>query len=116
MNDQKLEEIVGKLLRAGVSLAAAVVLTGGIWYLAVSGATRVDYRHFSPRTHRLLSLGTLPPSEVTIQIGLLLLIATPIARVAFALVAFALERDRLYVFFTLTVLVVLLLSIGTSWL
>lgn len=116
MTDRDLELIVGKLLRAGVSLAAAVVLAGGVWYLAVSGATVVDYRHFSPRRHRLLSIGTLSPSEVTIQIGLMLLIATPIARVAFALVAFALERDRLYVFFTLAVLLVLLFSIGTSWL
>jgi uncharacterized membrane protein len=116
VTDRKLEQMVGKLLRAGVSLAAAVVLVGGDWYLAVSGATPVDYRHFYPRAHRWLSLGTRPPAEVTIQVGLLLLIATPIARVAFALVAFALERDRLYVFFTLAVLLVLLFSLGTSWL
>jgi uncharacterized membrane protein len=116
MTDRELELTVGKLLRTGVSLAAAVVLAGGVWYLATNGAAQVDYRHFTPGMHRLLAIGTLPPAEVAIQIGLLLLIATPIARVAFALVAFALEHDRLYVFFTLAVLVVLLFSIGTSWL
>ncbi len=47
-----------------------------------------------------------------IQLGLLLLIATPIARVAFSVVAFALERDRLYVFITLMVLAVLLFSLA----
>jgi uncharacterized membrane protein len=48
--------------------------------------------------------------------GLLLLIATPVARVVFCLVAFALERDHAYVWITLVVLVILLYSIGTSWL
>ena len=47
-----------------------------------------------------------------IQLGLLLLIATPVARVAFSVVAFALERDRLYVVITLIVLAVLLFSLA----
>jgi uncharacterized membrane protein len=46
-----------------------------------------------------------------IQLGLLLLIATPIARVAFSIVGFAIERDRLYVVFTLIVLAILLFSL-----
>jgi uncharacterized membrane protein len=50
-----------------------------------------------------------------IQLGLLLLIATPVARVAFAVFGFAAERDRMYVVFTLIVLGVLLYSlIGSS--
>ncbi len=46
-----------------------------------------------------------------IQLGLLLLIATPIARVAFSVVGFAIERDRMYVVFTLIVLAILLYSL-----
>jgi uncharacterized membrane protein len=46
-----------------------------------------------------------------IQLGLLLLIATPVARVAFSVVAFVLERDRMYVGITLLVLAVLLFSL-----
>jgi uncharacterized membrane protein len=46
-----------------------------------------------------------------IQLGLLLLIATPIARVVFSIVGFAIERDRMYVAFTLIVLAVLLYSL-----
>ena len=46
-----------------------------------------------------------------IQLGFLLLIATPVARVIFAAVAFALERDMLYVGFTLLVLAVLLFGL-----
>jgi uncharacterized membrane protein len=46
------------------------------------------------------------------QLGLLLLIATPVARVAFSLAAFAVQRDRLYVVVTLTVLAVLTFSMA----
>jgi uncharacterized membrane protein len=41
---------------------------------------------------------------------LLLLIATPIARVAFSIAGFLIERDWLYVAFTVIVLVILLYS------
>ncbi|WP_419788558.1 DUF1634 domain-containing protein [Mucilaginibacter sp. SP1R1] len=46
-----------------------------------------------------------------IQLGVLVLIATPIMRIAFSLVAFIMERDKLYVFITLIVLCVMLFSI-----
>ncbi len=46
-----------------------------------------------------------------IQLGLLLLIATPVARVAFSIWGFAAEHDRLYMIFTGVVLMVLLYSL-----
>jgi uncharacterized membrane protein len=46
-----------------------------------------------------------------IQLGLLLLIATSIARVGFSVFAFAIERDRLYAAITLVVLAVLFASL-----
>jgi uncharacterized membrane protein len=46
-----------------------------------------------------------------IQLGVLLLLATPIARVAFSVAGFALERDRLYVIITFVVLAILLYSL-----
>jgi uncharacterized membrane protein len=116
MTDRKLELIVGNLLRVGVTLAALVVLGGGCWYLAASGGSPVDYRHFHPRAQPWLSLDGVPLPDAMIQVGLLILIATPIARVAFALAAFYLERDRLYAGITLAVLLVLLYSIATTWL
>jgi len=50
------------------------------------------------------------------QLGLLLLIATPIARVMLSAIAFAVERDRMYVLFTLIVLTVLMYSLFGSFL
>lgn len=47
-----------------------------------------------------------------IQLGLLLLVATPIARVALSLVAFMRQRDRRYVLITAIVLAILLFSLA----
>jgi uncharacterized membrane protein len=116
LTDQKLELIVANLLRAGVSLSAAVVLAGGIWYLADSPHTTPDYSSFQPTLIGLHSLEALRGPELLILIGLLTLIATPVARVIFALAAFALEKDYAYMVITAAVLLVLLYSIGTSFL
>jgi uncharacterized membrane protein len=116
MDDQQLEQIVGNLLRAGVIAAAAVVLAGGIWYLAVSPVTAPNYRQFHPVVRNVRAIAHLPAPEAVILAGLLILIATPVARVVLSLVAFAVEHDRTYVVCTLIVLIILLYSIGTAWL
>jgi uncharacterized membrane protein len=116
MTDSRLDQIIGNLLRVGVGTAAAVVASGGVWYLLRTGHSRPAYHSFHPDMRGLHSLGSLPLPQAIIMIGLLILIATPVARVVFSLFAFALERDRAYVVITLIVLVVLLYSLGTSWL
>ena len=115
--DPRLQLVVGNLLRFGVLLAAAVVLTGGIAYLARHGAAIPDYRIFRGQPANLRSLGGIVRSALAldergvIQLGLVLLIATPIARVAIAGVAFVFERDRTYVLVALLVLTLLLRSL-----
>ena len=116
MRDERLEQLVGGLLRAGVATAAAVVLAGGLWYLAVSGRTAVAYRQFHPSVRNIQAITRLPAPQALILAGLLILIATPVARVVLSLVAFAMERDRIYVVSTVIVLLILLYSIGTAWL
>ncbi|HUB80055.1 MAG TPA: DUF1634 domain-containing protein [Bryobacteraceae bacterium] len=114
MTDTRLEQIVGNLLRAGVMLAAAVVLAGGVWYLAAQGRTRADYRDFHPSHTKMPWTQGLPAPLATVEIGLLLLIATPVARVVFCIAAFLAERDRMYVGFTLVVLAILTYSLVMS--
>lgn len=117
-NDQRIELIISTLLRIGVGLAAAVVLAGGICHLARYGSEPANYQafHGAPKAYRSISgiVGSIGPSNcrAVIQLGILLLIATPIARVAFSLVAFGLEHDRTYVVITTIVLAVLLYSIS----
>jgi len=114
MTDESMAGIIGSVLRIGVSLAAALVAIGGVWYLAGRPSQAVDFRHFHGWTPGAHSLSSLPRAEALILVGLLILIATPVARVVFSLVAFALERDRLYVAITAVVLTALLYSIGTA--
>ena len=115
--DQKIENIVGNLLRAGVLLSAAVVLCGGILYLVQYGHVPADYRIFRGEPTDLKSVSGIVRdafalhSRGIIQLGLLLLIATPVARVAFSIFGFAEEKDRMYVTFTLIVLLILLYSL-----
>ena len=119
-NDLRIEVIIGALLRTGVILAAAVVLFGAVVYLARHGQEVASYGVFHGEPEALKSVagiiqGALHMSgRAIIQLGLLLLIATPVARVAFSAVAFARERDYLYVWITLFVLGVLLYSLFGS--
>lgn len=115
--DQRVEELIGYLLRAGVILSAAWVLAGGIFYLLKYAGSMPEYqafrgepsdlRHISGIVHDALALDP----HGLIQLGLLCLIATPVARVAFSVVAFLVERDWLYVAVTLVVLALLLWSL-----
>src|SRR5690348_1159278 len=100
--DEKTEYIIGNLLRAGVTLAAIVVLAGGIAYLIRNGHSPADYRVFRGEPTDLRHVSGIVQDAVTLhsrgitQLGLLTLIATPIARVAFAVFAFAAEGDKMY--------------------
>ncbi len=115
--DHQIETLVGLMLRVGVILAAAVVLTGGVVYLVHTHGPRPDYSHFQgePAVYSTLhgaatGITTGDPRSI-IMLGLLILIATPVARVAMCIVGFLFERDRLYVAVSTTVLLILLYSL-----
>jgi len=119
-NDRKVEDLVGSLLRAGVFLAAVVVFCGAIVYLAKHGGEPADYRVFHGEPNQLCTISEILREALAfqgrgiMQLGLLLLIATPVARVALSTVGFAAERDRMYVGFAVIVLVILLYSLFGS--
>jgi uncharacterized membrane protein YfcA/uncharacterized membrane protein len=104
--------IIGWILQGGVLISAAVILFGVILLLVRSGgatpAALVNYPHSLPGLVRALS--AFQPQAV-ITLGLVLLIATPVVRVATSIVAFALEHDYRYVVITLVVLLILLYSL-----
>jgi uncharacterized membrane protein len=117
MNDQKMEVAIGHLLRTGVLIAATVVLLGGLLYLSQTRGPRPDYATFHGEAAELRSPTAIithlsaTNSSAIIQLGLLLLIATPIARVAFAAFAFFAEKDWLYIVISLIVFAVLMYSL-----
>ncbi len=115
--DQKIEVIIANLLRAGVTVAAALVFTGSLVFLARHGLDHASYQVFVGEPTDLRNVTGIVHAALAlrgrgiIQLGLLLLIATPVARVAFAAFAFAIERDWLYVGISSFVLLVLLYSL-----
>ncbi|MGA7924992.1 MAG: DUF1634 domain-containing protein [Candidatus Sulfotelmatobacter sp.] len=120
--DKRMEIFIGNLLRAGVLLSALLVLFGAVIYLVRHGQSPADYRVFRGEPSDLRGVGGILRTAVAlrgggiIQLGLLLLIATPVARVAFSIFGFAEERDRLYVVVAAIVLLVLAYSlIGSAW-
>ena len=120
--DQKIEWLIGGLLRGGVLISGLIVLAGGILYLIDFAPNRPDYTLFRQERAALhdplhvIAVAAHLDARALIQVGLMLLVATPVARVLFSVIAFWLERDRLYVWVSLIVLAILLFSIfgGTS--
>ena len=116
-SDDRVQRVIGTLLRWGVLVAAAMVLAGGALYFGSCGSTIPDYKVFRGEPPELRVVTGIVREAVSlnplglIQFGLLLLIATPVARVTFSVAAFALQRDRTYVVVTLFVLAVVLLGL-----
>jgi uncharacterized membrane protein len=117
VDDKSVELFLGRLLRWGVLLAAVVVFVGGVWFVAESSDVPQNYRTFRGEPAELQALPQIVDQAIAlrplglIQLGLLLLIATPVARVLFSVLGFALERDWIYVVITLLVLVLLIYTL-----
>jgi uncharacterized membrane protein len=116
-DDHAVDQTIGHLLRFGMYLAATVILIGGVMFLHAHARERPDYHTF-----RLLPASLRSPAGIVrtafhgdamgvMALGMILLIATPIARVVFSVFAFAVRRDKLYVAISAIVLCVLLYSL-----
>ncbi|MDZ8108323.1 MAG: DUF1634 domain-containing protein [Nostoc sp. DedQUE12a] len=123
-SEQQLEYLLSNLLKYGVLIASAVVLLGGILYLIHHGAEPARYQFFRGEPLQFRSpvgvvQAVLSGSDAydglrlrgIIQLGLLLLIATPILRVVISLLAFLIKREFIYVIVTLLVLASLTYSL-----
>lgn len=116
-SEQQLENLLSNLLKYGVLIASAVVLLGGILYLIRHGAEPAEYHFFRGTPSEFRSPTSVVEavfsgsSRGIIQLGLLLLIATPIVRVIVSLLAFVRRRDLIYIFVNLFVLAALTYSL-----
>jgi uncharacterized membrane protein len=112
LSEEGMKLFLGKTLRLGTIVSCAITLLGGIIYLFHSHHITPDYspenfkgaagylREFSGIIPRILEAD----GAAIIQLGVIVLIATPIVRILFSVVAFLLEKDYLYVGITLLVL------------
>jgi uncharacterized membrane protein len=116
-DDEKIEMILSNLLRWGVIVSSVVVLTGGIVYLLNNGNKVPQYHTFQGLLkpfHNLREVvnGTLKgKGQAIIQLGVAMLIATPVARIVFSIVGFAKEKDWLYIFISFIVLGIIVTSV-----
>lgn len=116
--DKDIEYIMGTLLRVGVIVAAAVASLGGIMYLVQHGGNlQPSYAVFKSVPTKYTTIGGVLQGIKTgdslsiMQLGVLLLIATPLARILFSIVSFIKEKDYLYVFISTIVIMIILFSI-----
>jgi len=117
-SEHEFEILLGNLLRIGVMMSAGIVAVGGVLYLLRHGMERPSYHIFrgEPAAFRVLpdiahAALTFQRRRSIIQLGLLVLIATPILRVIFSAYGFIRQGDRTYTFITLLVLAILLYSL-----
>jgi uncharacterized membrane protein len=117
---RKVELVISTLLRAGVVLSFVIVLAG----MLLSFVHHPDYLHSATQLENLTRTGANFPRSVAevwsgvrelkgqafVIVGLMILIATPVLRVAVSIFAFIYQRDRTYVIITSIVLVLLLAS------
>jgi uncharacterized membrane protein len=102
MGDKQMDMEMGLLLRWGVLIATAAMIVGGILYLARHGGEIPAYSQFRGEPAELRSVAGIWELVRTgrgrgiIQLGCLLMIATPVIRVIFAAYAFARQRDWMY--------------------
>jgi uncharacterized membrane protein len=118
-----MNEVIGRVLRYGVIISASVVIVG-IIRLATSGA------YASVSSLLVYNPGTIPHGNYysvsfagiigglatfnaysLIEVGVILLIATPVSRVLISVLLFEAEGDKKYVLITAVVLTLLLFSI-----
>ena len=116
----QVEIAISHLLRIGVTTSMVIILAG----LVLMFVHHPSYVHAGSDLQRLTSPGAAFPhtlrdvvqglrtyrGQAVIAVGLMVLIATPIMRVAASIIAFAVERDLSYVLITSVVLAVLLTS------
>ncbi|MET3875930.1 DUF1634 domain-containing protein [Chitinophaga sp. OAE865] len=114
--DKDVQQLIGKQLRIGVIVSSIIVFIGGAIYLVRHGHEQPSYADFTGVREGLTSLpgiwqGVMENKGMNIiQLGIVLLIATPIIRIAFSVIAFLVEKDFLYVGITLLVLGIILFS------
>jgi len=119
LTDDQIDQVIGRVLQIGMLTAAIVTLVAGVLYLQRHGGTVADYHTFKGVAESLKSLSGIGHGVMAgqraamVQLGLVLLILTPIARVTLTLGAFVIQRDRLYVLLTSIVLTVLVY--GLFW-
>lgn len=111
-----MQAVIGWVLRLGVIVSMCIVFFGGIIYLYRHGQDVAGYHTFKGIPQFIQTFDGIFKNafalrgQAIIQMGIALLIATPILRIVFSTIGFVLEKDKLYVFVSLLVLAIIFAS------
>jgi len=114
--DTDMQLLLGRVLRAGTIISVSIVFIGGIIYLYRHGQSVADYSVWNGVPVFIQHAGSLVNGafdfrgQAIIQIGIILLVATPIMRVIFSTIGFVLEKDYIYTGISILVLLIILAS------
>ena len=103
--------LIGNTLRIGVFTACLIALIGGIWYLVTSSdSTLPDYSEFHTTFEGIFKSVLSFSAAGWVQLGVIVLMLTPVMRVVLSLVDFSIQRDWLYVVITGIVLFIIIMN------
>jgi uncharacterized membrane protein len=112
-DSESMADAISRVLRYGVILSAAIIIAGTLLLVAASGSSDaqplLNVRQTPTLSGFLSGLASLQPYSM-IELGAIVLIATPVSRVLISVFLFAAQKDRLYTRITLIVLALLLFS------
>lgn len=119
-NGKELEKKIGQFLRYGVLLSSFITFIGGLLYLYQHHGNLPNYAPTAETgaafgvAGYLRELSSILPQALAfdgaaiIQLGVIVLIATPVFRIIASGVVFLVERDYLYVVISLVVLAIII--------
>ena len=119
--DKDMQAIIGWILRIGVSASMIIVFIGGVFFVYRHGHSIPDYRDFKGVPYFIHNTGGILEGvrnlkgQAIIQLGIILLIATPVIRVAFSAVGFIIEKDYLYTAISIIVLLIIFASMLSGY-
>jgi uncharacterized membrane protein len=109
--DTLMVRMMSGILQGGVIISSALILIGMLLLPSRPGGLTAQRVMTFPHTLEQIYVGLLSfHPQALIVLGLLLLIATPVLRVAISIITFGIERNRHYVVITLLLLTILIVS------
>lgn len=105
----QVEIIIGKIMRIGVLIAAIVMIIGLVMFFINGGGGYVN-NAFPTTLSSVISGITHGKAYALMMGGIFLLILTPVLRVVVSIYTFIVEKDTLYTWITILVLVILIIS------
>ncbi|MGA6119081.1 DUF1634 domain-containing protein [Sphingobacterium anhuiense] len=117
ITDKTIQRIIGDVLKYGVRTVLAISTIGGLIFLYNHANEQADYARFTENDRSIIEVvsdvfgGVINmQGRSIIFLAIIILFCTPLIRLLLSLVSFIIEGDKLYVFITTLVLIIIAFS------